>query len=145
MYYGTSSLVKNKNEYKKLPKSTLNIPHDIITKLFSNLENFEKNNEFPTSKNSIAMLVKTIVTNPIYLPITVNHFTQMSFSQYANTLRIEHSVRALKKDKVYRKYTLKAIAAEFGFNNTESFSKAFYRETGIKPSFFMKNLEKSNV
>ncbi len=142
---GSSSLVKNNTEDKKSPKATLNIPDDVIRKILANLENFEKNNEFLNSKISIAILAKTIGTNPNYLSKTVNHFKQMSFSQYVNTLRIEHSVRALKKDKVYRKYTLKAIAAEFGFNNTESFSKAFYRETGIKPSFFMKNLEKSNV
>lgn len=139
------SLVKNNTEDKKSTKAALNIPNDVIVKILTNLEKFEKNREFLNSKISIAMLAKAIGTNPNYLSKTVNHFKEMSFSQYINTLRIEHSVRTLKKDKVYRKYTLKAIAAEFGFNNTESFSKAFYKETGIKPSFFMKNLGKSNT
>lgn len=143
MNTNSSSLVKNSTKDKKSPKATLNIPDDVITRILTNLEEFEKNKEFLNSKISIATLAKAIGTNPNYLSKTVNHFKKMSFSQYINTLRIEHSVRVLKKNKVYMKYTLKAIATEFGFNNTESFSKAFYKETGIKPSFFMKRLEKS--
>ena len=117
----------------------------MITKILTSLENFEKDKEFLNSKISIAGLAKSIGTNPNYLSKTVNHFKKMSFSQYINTLRIAHAIDSLKSDPMYRKYTLKAIAAEFGFNNTESFSKAFYKETGIKPSFFMKSLEKASA
>ncbi|MEP0265018.1 helix-turn-helix domain-containing protein [Dokdonia sp.] len=128
-----------------LKKSELSIPEEVIAKILSELENFEKEKDYLNSKISISLLAKTIGTNPNYLSKTVNHFKKMSFSQYINMLRIEHSVGSLKSDTIYRKYTLKAIAAEFGFNNTESFSKAFYKETGIKPSYFIKNLEKSDA
>ena len=37
---------------------------------------------------------------------------------------------------------VQAIAKESGFNNTESFSKAFYKKTGIKPSYFIRELNK---
>jgi YesN/AraC family two-component response regulator len=121
-------------------KTELNIPKNVIIDILFNLDKFEKNQDFLNSKMSIASLAKSIGTNPNYLSKTVNHFKKMSFSQYINTLRIRHSVGALKNNSVYRKYTLKAIASEFGFNNTESFSKAFYKETGTKPSFFIKNL-----
>ena len=43
-------------------------------------------------------------------------------------------------DKKFRQYTIHALALEFGFNNAESFSTAFDKKTGIKPSFFIKNL-----
>ncbi len=33
-----------------------------------------------------------------------------------------------------------AIAEEAGFNTAESFSKAFFKKTGIKPSYFIKEL-----
>lgn len=131
----------NKKE-KPITKTVLNIPDAVTAKILVSLEKFEKNKEFLNSKISIASLAKSIGTNPNYLSKTVNHFKKISFSQYINTLRIECAVDTLKSDTIYRKYTLKAIAAEFGFNNTESFSKAFYKETGIKPSFFMKSLEK---
>lgn len=136
-----TSLNIDKKE-KFTTKKPLNIPDTVTTKILASLEKFEKNKEFLNSKISIASLAKSIGTNPNYLSKTVNHFKEMSFSQYINTLRITCAVHTLKSDTIYRKYTLKAIAAEFGFNNTESFSKAFYKETGIKPSFFMKSLEK---
>lgn len=137
--------IKINKEGKTSLRTELNIPDEVVTKILSQLDKFEKNNEFLNSKILISALAKTIGTNPNYLSKTVNHFKKMSFSQYINTLRIEYSVISLKSDNVYKKYTLKAIAAEFGFNNTESFSKAFYKETGIKPSFFLKRLEKSSV
>ncbi len=137
----TTSLNINKKE-KSSTKTALNIPDAVTTKILVSLEKFEEDKEFLNSKISIASLAKLIGTNPNYLSKTVNHFKKMSFSQYINTLRIECAVDTLKSNTIYRKYTLKAIAAEFGFNNTESFSKAFYKETGIKPSFFMKSLEK---
>ncbi|GGG34434.1 hypothetical protein GCM10011344_38990 [Dokdonia pacifica] len=137
--------LKSITNEKASQKTALNIPDTVITKILTSLEKFEKNKEFLNSKISIAGLAKSIGTNPNYLSKTVNHFKKMSFSQYINTLRIAYAIDSLKSDPMYRKYTLKAIAAEFGFNNTESFSKAFYKETGIKPSFFMKSLEKASA
>lgn len=137
--------IKTIKREKPSIKTTLNIPDAVTSKILVSLEKFEENKEFLNSKISIAGLAKSIGTNPNYLSKTVNHFKEISFSQYINTLRITYAVDSLKNDPIYRKYTLKAIAAEFGFNNTESFSKAFYKETGIKPSFFMKSIEKTNT
>ena len=39
-------------------------------------------------------------------------------------------------------YIIKAIAKEIGFNTSEAFSKSFYKNTGIYPSFFLKELDK---
>ena len=49
----------------------------------------------------------------------------------------------LKQDKILRKYTLLALTKEFGFNSTESFTTAFYKKTALKPTYFIKELEKS--
>ncbi|TSE03808.1 AraC family transcriptional regulator [Aquimarina algiphila] len=48
----------------------------------------------------------------------------------------------LKEDRIFRKYTVKAIAQDIGFNNAEAFAKAFYKKTGIYPWYFIKELEK---
>ncbi|NVK53168.1 MAG: AraC family transcriptional regulator, partial [Flavobacteriaceae bacterium] len=45
-------------------------------------------------------------------------------------------------DRQFRKYSVKAIAHEVGFNTAESFSKAFFKFAGIKPSYFIKELNK---
>jgi AraC-like DNA-binding protein len=51
-------------------------------------------------------------------------------------------IEELKVNSKFRRYTIRAIANEIGFNTTEAFSKSFYKTTGIYPSFFMKQLEK---
>ncbi|WP_121147007.1 helix-turn-helix domain-containing protein [Tenacibaculum discolor] len=75
----------------------------------------------------------------------MNQYKNTSFSNYVNQLRIEYTVEKLKNDTLWRKYTVKAIAQEVGFKNAESFSKAFYKFTSIKPSYFIKELEKTET
>lgn len=57
-------------------------------------------------------------------------------------MRINNIVNQLKKDAVIRKFTVKPIAQEAGFNNSDSFSKVFFKIKGVKPSYYIKNLEK---
>ncbi|MDT8418745.1 MAG: hypothetical protein RQ864_13160, partial [Lutibacter sp.] len=59
-------------------------------------------------------------------------------------LRIVYCIEQLKTNETYRKYSLKAIAFELGYNNAESFSKDFYRKTGIYPSLFIREFENQN-
>ncbi|RKN13156.1 AraC family transcriptional regulator, partial [Aquimarina sp. AD1] len=59
-----------------------------------------------------------------------------------NELRIDFVVEKLKSDSKFRKYTIKAIANDIGFNTTDAFSRSFHKKTGIFPSFFLKQLEK---
>ncbi|WP_425593349.1 helix-turn-helix domain-containing protein [Aquimarina algiphila] len=70
----------------------------------------------------------------------VNVFKEKSFTQYINELRIQYITEKLKKDSRIRNYTLSTIGEEIGFNNTESFSKAFFKIIGIYPSYFIKRL-----
>ena len=126
---------------KPLKNIELNVPKDVLNKILTGLENFEKENNYLDPKTSINSLAKKIGTNANYLSRTVNHYKKKSFSQYINTLRIENAIYTLKTNKTYQKYTLKAIAYEFGFNNTVSFSKAFQKQTGITPSFFLKSIK----
>ncbi|MBS7233514.1 helix-turn-helix transcriptional regulator [Flavobacterium psychroterrae] len=79
-------------------------------------------------------------TNSTYLSKTINQYKGKNFSQYLNDLRIQYAVTKLKKEKKLRKYTVKALAEEFGFNNSESFAKAFHSNTGLHPSYFIKKL-----
>ena len=74
----------------------------------------------------------------------INRYKDKSFSNYINYLRINYISSELKNNAELRKYTIVAIADEAGFNTAESFSKAFYKETGIYPSFFIKELNKIN-
>ncbi|MBG6111996.1 AraC-like DNA-binding protein [Flavobacterium sp. CG_9.10] len=64
--------------------------------------------------------------------------------QYINDLRIDYALSKLQKNNKLRNYTVQALAQEFGFNGAESFSAAFYKKTGIKPTYFIKELTEFN-
>jgi YesN/AraC family two-component response regulator len=87
-------------------------------------------------------LAKKLQTNQNYLSRVVNLKMEKNFSQYLSDLRIEYALEELKSNSVFRKYSVKAIANECGFKTSESFSKAFYKEVGIYPSYYIKKLEK---
>ncbi len=143
-------LVKDKKSISKKPKSEIkkannNIPSEIIELVLNSLQQFEKKKQFISSDITLTSLALDFNTNSKYLSQIINQYKNQSFSNYINELRINYTIEKLKEDARFRKYSIKAIAGEVGFNNSESFSKAFYKNTGIHPSYFIKELEKSKV
>ena len=130
----------NKNE-------ELDIPQDIIKTILRKLEVFEKEKKYLRKNLTLNTLAKELDTNTAYLSKIINHYKKEKFSTYLNNLKIEHIILEIKTNPILRKFTIKAIADEAYFNNPDSFSKAFYKLKGIKPSYFFKeinNLDKIN-
>ena len=140
----------NQNHVENKVKKNENHPKDIdiseetINNILLNLELFEKKLEYLDPNLSTHSLAKKINTNTKYLSKVINHYKNLSFTNYINHLRIQYAINELKTNTIYRRFTIKAIAVEFGFNNAESFSKAFYKNTGIKPSYFIKELNETS-
>jgi len=118
-----------------------NLPEEVVSDILKSLELFENKQDFLSNKISLPNLAKSFHTNSNYLSKVINHHKNQSYSNYINKLRINYAVERLKTDTVFRKYTLKAIGEEIGFKNTESFTNAFYKFTGIKASYFITELE----
>lgn len=117
------------------------ISPDTLEQLLAHLEEFEKNQKYLASNINSKDLAKSFGSNSSYLSLVVNTYKQKTLSQYINDLRIDFVVEKLQSDSKFRKYTIKAIAQEVGFNTAEAFSKTFYKKTGIYPSYFIKKLE----
>ncbi|WP_109435930.1 helix-turn-helix domain-containing protein [Aquimarina sp. AU119] len=134
---------KEEKNYKPLKdkQSLAHLSEDIIEIIKTGLDKFESEEEYLTPNISINTLAKSINSNSKYLSVFINHYEQKKFTDYINDLRIEYSIEKLKNDHKFRKYTIKAIADTVGFSNPVSFSQAFYKKTGIKPSYFIKKLE----
>lgn len=130
-------------EIEEITKSNSELPPDLSKTLLEYLNRFERENGFLKKKLKIYDLAKQFGTNSKYLSMAINEYKHKNFSQYLNDLRISYVITRLREDKKFRKYTIKAIAEEIGFSNSESFSKAFHKITKIYPSFFIKQLEKS--
>ena len=129
------------NELKKVIEE-LTISKEIVSEILTALDQFERNKNYLNSAITLQSLAKEFNTNANYLSKVINHYKNGSYSKYVTGLRIQFAIDQLKTNNTFRKYTIKAIAKEVGFNNPESFSKAFYAKTGIKPSYFIKELEK---
>ena len=130
-------------ELVKSKKESVDLPKDIIDDLLDKLSVFEKKEGYLRRNIKLNDLAKEMKTNTKYLSYVINNFKNYNYAQYINDLRINYIVDALKNDLMLRKYTVKAISETAGFNNTESFSKAFNKKTGIYPSYFIKQLNKN--
>ncbi len=113
------------------------LSQEIIDDILRKLEKFEKNEDYLNANLSLMTLAKKFNTNSSYLSRVLNSSKSVNFSKYLNDLRINYAVRQIKNDAVFRKYTIEAIALECGYNNSASFSRSFYKNTGLYPSYFI--------
>lgn len=132
----TQPLRDKKNE------EDIGIGKEIVEKIIEKFREFEETKAFLKNDVSLVTLSQSFETNSKYISKIVNYYSKKSLTNYLNDLRIDYVVQELQQNKSLRKYTINAISEEIGFNNAESFSKAFYKKTGIKPSYFIKELEK---
>jgi AraC-like DNA-binding protein len=119
----------------------LGIATELVDSIRKKLVEFEKQKDFLKPTLTLQLLSQEFDTNTKYLSKIINEFKNKPFITYINDLRIDYCVLALQKDLKLRKYTIQALSQEFGFNTAESFSTAFFKKTGLKPSFFITELE----
>ena len=124
-------------------KNQKSLPETIVSELLSKLDSFEKKADNYTNKKlTLSSLAKELETNSNYLSKVINQQKGYNFSTYLRKLRIEYALNLLEKDETIRKYSIDAIAREVGFKNAETFSKAFFKETELNPSYYIKQLDK---
>ncbi|MEM6720816.1 MAG: helix-turn-helix domain-containing protein [Bacteroidota bacterium] len=116
------------------------ISDEKIAKILRGLEKFEKSEAFLQQNTSLVTVAKKLNTNTTYLSQIVNEQKGVTFKNYITELRINYVLHKLKNDKVLRSYSVNAIAKELGFKSEGAFSRAFKKQTGIYPSYFIKNL-----
>ena len=121
-------------------KEDIGIAEELVNQILEKLNRFETKNEYLQSNITIQILADKLETNSKYVSKIVNIYKEKTFVKYINDLRIEHAIVQLQQDRKLRNYTIQALALEFGFNSAESFSAAFYKNTGIKPTYFIREL-----
>ncbi|MBC8753542.1 hypothetical protein H2O64_02590 [Kordia sp. YSTF-M3] len=122
-------------------KQNLDIDQEVVDSILNKLEEFEKDNHYIQKGLNVALLAKQCNTNSKYLSKVINIYKEKTFRSYVNDLRIDYTVKKIKSDGVFRNYTIRAIADEVGFSNSESYAKAFYKRTGIHTSYFIKKVK----
>jgi len=133
-----SQISNSKSQSSKLE----GISKEVINQIKNGLQGFEKEESFLENTITLNVLAKELEANTNYLSKVINFYKQKNFSSYLNDLRIEYAISQLKTNPQFKRYSVKGMAREVGFNNETSFSKAFYKRTGLCPSYFLKELEK---
>jgi AraC-like DNA-binding protein len=132
----------NKGGHFKKTSQKPEIGDEIIDELLKRLDQFERDEKFLSQSISLQKLAVTFKTNTKYLSNIINHEKDKSFPHYINDLRVDFALKEITENSKFRKYTIKAIAGDCGFNSAESFSKAFKKRHKVAASYFIKELEK---
>ncbi len=132
-----------KIEHPTKESKKLEVPEKHVTYILEKLDEFEKEKKYLSIGISSQSLADDMETNIKYLSKVINYYKNKTFTNYLNELRISYAVEELKANATLRKFTIKAIANEMGYNSAETFSNAFYKQVKIKPSYFIKNLNKN--
>jgi AraC-like DNA-binding protein len=132
-------LTQSKEENKK--SKEINIDEKLVSKILKQLEHFEKNQLYTKGDLTINSLAKSFSTNTRYLSKIINIYKEKKFIHYINDLRIDYILEELKTNTTLQRYTIKSISEEAGFNTAESFATAFKKKTGLKPSYFIRNIK----
>ncbi len=116
------------------------VSKEIVQDLIKKLEKFEQEKLFLTPGLTLSILAKQFKTNSKYLSIAITHFRQKNFVSYVNDLRVTYAFSRIIEEKTFQKFTIKALAGEFGFGSRDSFNRAFYAVYKITPSYFLKKI-----
>lgn len=140
-----NQLEHQKQEDIQKPVKAIAIDQTKIHQILQQLHGLEEQEYFLRKDCSLSNMAKKVKTNSSYLSKVINQHKEKNFSNYINDLRIDYVTNRLKRDSIFRKYTIDAIAQEIGFANAKSFSSVFYKKTGIYPSYFIKQLNKKSM
>jgi AraC-like DNA-binding protein len=121
------------------------ISNDKAKSILKEILKFEKELGFLEIKLTQNIMAKKINTNSTYLSKIINQYKNTNFSTYINNLRVDYAIKKLKEDSKLFLLSIDGMSNEFGFNNSETFSKAFHKKAGIYPSYFIKQLKKHKV
>ncbi|WP_046757860.1 helix-turn-helix domain-containing protein [Kordia jejudonensis] len=122
-------------------ENTNPVTDENVVQILKALETFEEKELYLRQDCTLGYVAKKVKTNTSYLSNVINTYKEKSFKSYLSELRINAALVKLKNDDKLRSYTIKAIAEEFGFKRSETFSRAFKAQTGMYPSYYIKSLE----
>ena len=135
--------VRELESNKKKPSTSLSveIPKALKLEILQRLSVFEQDKEFLKNDITLVKVSKKLKTNSTYLSKVINLEKKKNFTQYINDLRIAYCIEEIKFSKKFRQYSVSSMAKEVGFNNIQSFAKAFSKETGFNPAEYIKKYD----
>ena len=129
---------------KKEDTVEIQMADTILDEILHHLQNFEDQKAYLRPRITIGALAKKFNTNSRYLSFIVNKNKGKTFVQYINDLRINYLIKRLDEDEQFRnQYTVKAMANEIGFTNSDALGRAFVKSKKERFSKYLKKVRAS--
>ncbi len=126
------------DEYKKESKK---LDEDFVREIIYGLDKLMQEEKIYLRPDlSLDQVSDLLKTNRAYLSKAVNTAHNVNFTTYINDLRIKEAIRIISGGE-HKNLSIEGIARNSGFNNRVSFTQAFYKYTGVSPSYFIKNAD----
>lgn len=135
----TSQVVDTKDQVLE-ETATSDVSEEVTQQILEGLLKLETQEYYLKQDCNAYNVAKKIKTNTSYLSKVVNTHFQKNFNTYINDLRINYAIVRLKNDTRFRSYSIQSIAEELGYKSADSFTKYFKQDTGLNPSFYIKQL-----
>jgi len=143
-------LIERKSQQTKLSaenklKNTdnLNISKEVIASVLKHLDKFETSEKFLAKDIKLPKLARMCDSNIVYVSKIISHSRQKKSTDYINDLKIDWIISQMQENSKFRNYTNKALSEEAGFSTTQHFTRAFVKNTGISPTYFVQELKKT--
>lgn len=134
------NIINTKDEVLE-EKTTNDIPEETKQQILDGLQKLEEKEYFLKQECNSYNVAKKINTNTSYLSKVINAHYGKNFNTYINDLRINYAIVRLKDDVIFRSYSIQSIAEELGYKSADSFTKYFKKDTGLNPSFYIKEIK----
>jgi AraC-like DNA-binding protein len=135
----TTKIVETKND----GTFSIDLSPEVVTSILKKLEKFESTKKYLDKEMNLYKLASLLNTNTKYVSKIILKYREKGTIEYISDLKIDHIIELLKNENKYRNYTNKALKDEAGFGSTQNFTRAFNTHTGISPTYFIKELNKS--
>lgn len=122
-------------------KAASDVSPEVTKQILEGLKKLEQKEYFLNQDCNSYNVAKKINTNTSYLSKVINSHYGKNFNTYINDLRINYAIVRLKNDVFFRSFSIQAIAEEVGYKSADSFTKYFKKDTGLNPSFYIKNIK----
>lgn len=113
---------------------------DIHYALYLKMEQLMKGGLFREKELTLDRMAEVLGTNRTYVSNALNKVAGISFYGYIDSYRIKEATRVLSDPGLAPTVSLKQLADDVGYNNIQTFFKAFKRETGVTPGNYKKEL-----
>lgn len=113
-----------------IPRDISPIVRDSITYMLS----------FPSEELTLDALARKFGISTTYFSHLFHQSTGVPFKQYLTTLRIEHAMRLLEEAEL----SILEVGFECGFNTPSQFIRMFKKHTGVTPSVYRAQKQRSD-